>query len=89
MSLSNPATKEFEVCRTTLLPGILKTMRQNRSLPMARGVRLFEVSDVVLRDAANPIGAKNRRRVAALYVAVCFGSAVLRSSFVAGGVALG
>jgi phenylalanyl-tRNA synthetase beta chain len=77
VSLSNPATKEFEVCRTSLLPGILKTMRQNRALPVAKGVRLFEISDVVLRDKTNPIGAKNRRRLAALYMGPSAGFAVV------------
>jgi phenylalanyl-tRNA synthetase beta chain len=77
VSLSNPATKEFQVCRTSLLPGILKTMRQNRALAISKGVRLFEVSDVVLRDESNPIGAKNRRRVAALYIGPSAGFGVV------------
>jgi len=77
VSLSNPATKEFQVCRTSLLPGILKTMRQNRALPVAKGVKLFEISDVVLRDEKNPIGAKNRRRIGALYTGPSAGFAVI------------
>ncbi|OAV97768.1 phenylalanyl-tRNA synthetase, beta subunit [Puccinia triticina 1-1 BBBD Race 1] len=64
--LSNPATIEFQVVRTSLLPGLLKTIRENRkhSLPM----KVFEVSDVVLKDPTLERKAKNLRRVAAVYV---------------------
>ena len=47
--------------RTSLLPGLLKTLRENKSLG---SLKIFEVSDVVLVDAANDIGAKNTRNVA-------------------------
>lgn len=41
--LANPKTEGFNVCRTSLLPGLLKTMNHNRRnvLPL----KLFEVSD--------------------------------------------
>ena len=66
--LANPKTIEFEVCRTSLLPGILKTFRENKHVPYAKGVKLFEVSDVVLKDPANYVGARNERRVCAVYM---------------------
>ena len=66
--LANPKTVEFEVCRTSLLPGILKTFRENKHVPYAKGVKLFEVSDVVLKDPANYVGARNERRVCAVYM---------------------
>lgn len=66
--LANPKTIEFEVCRTSLLPGILKTFRENKHVPYARGVKLFEVSDVVLKDQSNPMGARNERRLCAVYL---------------------
>ncbi|XP_076258182.1 phenylalanine--tRNA ligase beta subunit isoform X2 [Rhynchophorus ferrugineus] len=47
--ISNPKTLEFQVCRTTLLPGILKTLSANKKLPLP--IKLFEISDVVLKDS--------------------------------------
>ncbi len=46
--LENPKTAEYQVVRTTLLPGILKTIRENRkhALPL----RTFEVSDIAFKD---------------------------------------
>lgn len=72
VSLSNPANKEYEVVRTTLLPGLLKTIRHNKSASFPNGFRLFEISDVVLPDDKHVVtdtivGAKNARRVCAVY----------------------
>jgi len=47
VTVSNPKTAEFQVCRTGLLPGLLKTTQANRKLPLP--LKLFEVSDVVLK----------------------------------------
>lgn len=46
--ISNPKTLEFQVCRTTLLPGILKTIAANKKMPLP--LKIFEISDVVLKD---------------------------------------
>uniref|UniRef100_A0A6Q2ZGK7 Phenylalanine--tRNA ligase beta subunit n=1 Tax=Esox lucius TaxID=8010 RepID=A0A6Q2ZGK7_ESOLU len=46
--IANPKTAEFQVARTTLLPGLLKTLAANRKMPLP--LRLFEISDVVLKD---------------------------------------
>mmetsp|Transcript_2179 Transcript_2179/g.6501 ORF Transcript_2179/g.6501 Transcript_2179/m.6501 type:complete len:495 (-) Transcript_2179:237-1721(-) len=62
--LSNPATVEFEVCRTSLLPGALKTLAESRSLPLP--LKLFEVGDVVLLDSDAEAGARNERRLCAV-----------------------
>lgn len=62
--LSNPATVEFEVCRTSLLPGALKTLSESRS--SALPLRLFEVGDVVLLDDSAETGARNERRLCAV-----------------------
>jgi len=72
VGLSNPANVEYEVVRTTLLPGLLKTLQHNRSMSFAAGFKLFEVSDVVLPDAEHVVaqtivGAKNVRRCCASY----------------------
>jgi phenylalanyl-tRNA synthetase beta chain len=72
VSLSNPANVEYEVVRTTLLPGLLKCLQHNRSSSFAAGFKLFEISDVVLPDDEDVdtetiVGARNVRRVCATY----------------------
>nr|CAG4640742.1 EOG090X03QT [Eulimnadia texana] len=60
--ISNPKTLEFQVARTSLIPGLLKTVAANRKMPLP--LKLFEVSDVVLRDSAKDVGARNQRHLA-------------------------
>lgn len=72
VSLSNPANVEYQVVRTTLLPGLLKTLQHNKSASFTGGFKLFEISDVVLRDDTHVVtetivGAKNSRRICAVY----------------------
>lgn len=62
--VANPKTLEFQVVRTMLLPGILKTISCNKSVPLP--VRLFEISDVVVRDSTTDVGARNVRRLCAV-----------------------
>ncbi len=62
--IANPKTLEFQVARTTLLPGLLKTVQANRKMPLP--IKLFEISDVVMTDATTDTGAKNERRLCAL-----------------------
>lgn len=51
--------------RTSLLPGLLKTVRENRkhALPL----RIFEVSDIVVKDSREERQARNVRRCAAVF----------------------
>jgi phenylalanyl-tRNA synthetase beta chain len=67
ITLENPKTFEFQVVRTSLLPGVLKTIRENRkhSLPL----RTFEVSDVAFKDEETDPDrmSRNERHVAAAY----------------------
>ncbi|XP_029571537.1 phenylalanine--tRNA ligase beta subunit-like [Salmo trutta] len=63
--ISNPKTAEFQVARTTLLSGLLKTVAANRKMPLP--LRLFEISDVVLKDETKDVGARNNRRLCAVY----------------------
>lgn len=65
IALSNPKTVEYQVVRTTLLPGLLKTLRENKSLALP--VRIFEVSDVAVQDPTAERKARNLRRVAGLW----------------------
>jgi len=63
--IGNPRTSEFEVVRSSLLPGMLKTMGSNKDAP--RPIKLFEVSDIVRLDNKEDVGASNRRQLAAVY----------------------
>ncbi|WFD25045.1 phenylalanine--tRNA ligase [Malassezia nana] len=64
--LENPKTAEYQIVRTSLLPGILKTIRENKNhaLPM----QAFEVSDVAFKDPTEKQRmTRNERHVAAVY----------------------
>lgn len=65
VSLSNPANVEYEVVRTTLFPGALKTLSFNKSISHKDGIKLFEISDVVI-PSDSEIGATNVRKMVAL-----------------------
>lgn len=47
--------------RTSLLPGILKTISSNKHLPLP--IKLFECSDIVLRDESCERRARNQRNL--------------------------
>jgi phenylalanyl-tRNA synthetase beta chain len=64
--LANPKTFEYQVVRTTLLPGILKTLRENKAMGLPVGV--FEVSDVVVQDHTRERMARNERRWAGIWL---------------------
>ena len=51
MHIANPKTLEFQVARTTLIPGLLKTVAGNKKMPLP--LKLFEISDIVLKDPSN------------------------------------
>ncbi|KAJ3132948.1 hypothetical protein HK100_004787 [Physocladia obscura] len=65
VKLANPATIEYQVVRTSLLPGLLKTINSNKKLPLP--LKIFEVSDIVLKDDSVERRAKNVRRMAIVY----------------------
>ncbi|KAJ3076029.1 hypothetical protein HDU98_005978 [Podochytrium sp. JEL0797] len=65
VKLSNPATIEYQVVRTSLLPGLMKTLYSNKKLPLP--LKIFEVSDIVLKDDAVERRAKNVRHMAVVY----------------------
>lgn len=73
--IGNPKTAEFQQCRTSLLAGVLKTLRENRNAPVP--LRLFELGDVVHMDADTETGAANRRRLVAVYAGVAAGFEVV------------
>ncbi len=64
--VANPKTLDFQVVRTTLLPGLLKTVHANKNMPLP--LKLFEISDVVFKDASKDVGARNERHLCALLI---------------------
>jgi phenylalanyl-tRNA synthetase beta chain len=63
--ISNPKTKDFEIVRTSMLPGILKCLASNKEMRLP--IKLFEVGDVVVREPSREVGCRNVRRVAAVF----------------------
>lgn len=63
--VANPKTLEFQVVRTNLLPGILKTIQCNKKMPLP--LKLFEIADVVVKDAQKDVGSRNERHLCAVY----------------------
>jgi phenylalanyl-tRNA synthetase beta chain len=63
--ISNPATQEFEVGRTSLLIGLLKSVSSNKNQPLP--IKIFELSDVLVRDDTVDVGARNKRNLAAVF----------------------
>jgi phenylalanyl-tRNA synthetase beta chain len=63
--LANPKTAEYQVVRTSLLPGLLKTIRENKkhSVP----IKVFEVSDVAFKDLSLERKSRNERHFAAAW----------------------
>ena len=61
--LANPKTAEYQLVRTSLLPGLLKTINSNKhhAVPM----KIFEVSDIGLIDMEQERKSRNERHFAA------------------------
>lgn len=66
VKLANPKTLEYQVVRTSLLPGILKTVKENRKHTLP--IKVFETGDVVFKNLALERKANNERHWAAIYV---------------------
>lgn len=65
VKLANPKTAEYQVVRTTLIPGLLKTIRENKhhSIP----IKIFEVSDVAYKAPELERKSRNERHFAAAW----------------------
>ncbi|KAI9806352.1 MAG: hypothetical protein M1825_006467 [Sarcosagium campestre] len=65
VKLANPKTAEYQVVRTTLLPGLLKTIRENKhhSVP----IKVFEVADVAFKDLSLERKSRNERHFSAAW----------------------
>ncbi|KAL4633336.1 hypothetical protein ACB092_04G116100 [Castanea dentata] len=73
--IGNPRSSENETARTSLMPGILKTIGQNKAHP--KPIKIFEVGDIVLLDNTKDVGATNSRHLAALYCGATAGYEVI------------
>jgi phenylalanyl-tRNA synthetase beta chain len=67
VKLANPKTLEYQVVRTSLIPGLLKTIRENKrhSVP----IKIFEVSDVAFKDESLERRSRNERHFGAAWYA--------------------
>ncbi len=65
VKLANPKTAEYQIVRTSLLPGLLKTIKENKhhSVP----IKVFEVSDIALKDLSLERKSRNERHFAAAF----------------------
>jgi phenylalanyl-tRNA synthetase beta chain len=62
ITLANPKSLDFQLVRTTMLPGLLKALANNQgqiNLP----IRLFECGDIGFQSEDSDVGAKNQRRI--------------------------
>jgi len=70
VTISNPKTLDFQIVRTQLLPGLLKTLASNRNLKLP--VKLFEIQEIVQKNEdKHGTGAKNQRNICAVFTGTC------------------
>ncbi len=66
LALANPLSEEIAVMRTSLLPGLLETLRRN-ALKQLLDVRLFELSKVFLPQAGADLPREEQWLAAVMY----------------------
>ncbi len=64
ITISNAKTKEFQTGRTSLLPGLIKTVVENKSNPLP--YKLFQAGNCIIADSSTDTGSKNLNKIAAL-----------------------
>ncbi|RCH86640.1 phenylalanine--tRNA ligase subunit beta, partial [Rhizopus stolonifer] len=75
IQLANPKTAEYQVVRTSLLPGVLKTLNSNKKLPLP--LKTFEVSDVGFKDESRDRRTRNERHICATFTAKTSGFEII------------
>lgn len=75
--IGNPRSSDFEMVRTSLMPGILKTVGHNKDHP--KPIKIFEVGDIAILDDSKDVGARNCRQLAALYCGPNSGFEIIHS----------
>jgi len=78
VSIKDSHTRDFEIARTSLLPGMLKTLASNKGQELP--LRIFEVGDVLVQEPSMEVGSKNVRRVAGLYSSTASAFSVLHGA---------
>ncbi|XP_072042150.1 phenylalanine--tRNA ligase beta subunit-like [Amphiura filiformis] len=63
--IANPKTAEFQVARSCLLAGVLKTISCNRKMPLP--IKVFEISDVIVQAPDKDVGTTNKRHFCAVH----------------------
>jgi len=66
VKLGNPKTIEYQIGRTNLFVGVLKTLSQNKHVPVP--IKIFEISDVMEKSEVYDVGATNKRCLCAVYM---------------------
>ncbi|KAH0975875.1 hypothetical protein GBA52_017774 [Prunus armeniaca] len=61
--VGNPRSSDFELVRTSLMPGVLKTVGHNKDHP--KPIKVY--GDIALLDERKDVGARNQRQLAALF----------------------
>ncbi|KAK3104366.1 hypothetical protein FSP39_000344 [Pinctada imbricata] len=74
--IANPKTLDFQVGRTTLLPGVLRTISNNLNMPLP--LRLFEISDVMFCDKTKDVQARNERHICAVNFSTSSGFEIIQ-----------
>jgi len=75
VTLANAKAQEFQLVRTSLLPGLLKVLFSNLAYPLP--IKIFELSDVAVLDSSRDVGSRNVRRLGALYTGTTSGFEVV------------
>ncbi|KAI8812025.1 hypothetical protein BJ742DRAFT_794551 [Cladochytrium replicatum] len=65
VKLANPQTIEFQVVRTSLIQGVLKTISSNKAVALP--IKVFEVSDVVFKDESRERKSRNQRNMCVVF----------------------
>jgi phenylalanyl-tRNA synthetase beta chain len=63
--LSNPKSQDYQMARTSLMPGLLNSLVHN--LKVGLPIKLFEISDVIKMNTKVDVGCQNERNICALY----------------------
>jgi len=63
--LQNPKSQEYQIVRTSLLPGLLLSIQNNKHRPIP--LKIFEASDIGLKDESRERKTRNERHFAALW----------------------
>jgi phenylalanyl-tRNA synthetase beta chain len=64
IKIANAKTKDFQTGRISLLPGLLKTIFENKA--NALPFKLFEAGDCIIADSSSDTGSSNLRKLAAV-----------------------